>query len=87
MHAGTVEGQPSFATEGIIDGPKQSGTGSQNCADQFSQEQTQNVDIPGGMAEEAMESAPMAVAHVAAREDDLGQIAVSMRKNPTSGDL
>ena len=47
----------------------------------------QDVDVPGGMAEEAMKSAPMAVAHVAAGEDDLGQIAVSMRRNPTSDDL
>ena len=87
VHTGTVESQPSFAAEGIVDGPEQSGTGSQNGADQFSQEQTQDVDVPGGMAEEAMKSAPMAVAHVAAGEDDLGQIAVPMRKDPASDDL
>ena len=87
VHTGAVESQPSFATESIVDGPEQSGTRSQNGGDQFSQEQTQDVDVPGGMAEEAMKSAPMAVAHVAAREDDLGQIAVTMRKDPTSDNL
>ena len=87
VHTGAVESQSSFAAEGIVDGPEQSGTGSQNGADQFSQEQTQDVDVPGGLAEEAMKPAPMAVAHVAAREDDLGQIAVPMGKNPASDNL
>ena len=87
VHTGTVESQPSFATESIVDGPKQSGTGSQNGADQFSQEQSQDVHVPGGMAEEAMEPAPMPVAHVAAGEDDLRQIAMPMRNDPASDNL
>ena len=27
MHAGAVEGQPAFATEGVVDGPEEGGTG------------------------------------------------------------
>ena len=66
---------------------KQSGTGSQNSANQFSQEQTQDVDVPGGMAKEAMKPTPMPVANIAAGEDDLGQIAVPMSKSPAIDNL
>ena len=87
MHAGAVEGQSSFAAEGVVDGPEESGTGGEDGDDQFGQEQGQGVDVPGGMAEEAMEPAPMAVADVAAGEDDLGDIAVTMGENPARDDL
>ena len=87
VHAGAVESQSSFAAEGIVDGPKQSGTGGQDGADQFGQEQSQGVEVPGGMAEEAMEPAPVPVAHVAAGEDDLRQIAMPMRNDPASDNL
>ena len=83
VHAGTVESQSSFAAEGIVDGPKQSGTGGQDGADQFGQEQRQGVQVPGGVAEEAMEPAPMPVADVAAGEDDFRYIAMPMEKGPS----
>jgi hypothetical protein len=79
--------KPPFAAEGIVDGPDQCYTGGQDGADQFGQEQSQGVQVPRGVAEEAMEPAPMPVANVAAGEDDLRQVAVAMRKHPAGDDL
>ena len=87
MHTGTVESQASFATESIVDGPKQGGTGGQDGDNQFGQEQSEGVQVPGGVAEKAMEPAPVPVAHVAAGEDDLRQIAMPMRNDPASDNL
>jgi hypothetical protein len=38
------------------------------------------------MAEETMESAPMPLADVATGEDDLGDVAVTMRQDPAGDD-
>ena len=87
VHTGTVESQASFTTEGIVDGPKQSGTGGQDGENQFGQEQRKGVQVPGSVAEEAMEPAPVPVAHIAAGEDDLRQITMPMRNDPASDNL
>ena len=47
---------------------------------------TQDVEIPGGLTEEAMEAGPMAVVNVAAGEDDLGDVVVSGGEHPTGDD-
>src|SRR5262249_61795036 len=82
MHAGPVEGQAALATQGIIDGPNQGGAGGEDRQDQLGQEEGEGVDVPGGMAEEAMESRPVADADVAAGEDDLGDEAVPLGEDP-----
>ena len=39
MHAGAVEGQPAFATEGVVDGPEEGGARGENRDDQLGQAQ------------------------------------------------
>src|SRR3954452_11432917 len=70
VHAGAVEGQPALATEGIINGPEEGGTRCEGHDDRLGQAHGEVVDIPGGMAEEAMEPRPMAATDMAAGEDD-----------------
>ena len=55
MHAGAVEGQPAFATEGVIDGPEEGGARGENPDDRLGQAHGEGIDVPGGVAEEAME--------------------------------
>ena len=87
VHTGAKESQSPFAAEGIIDGPKQSGTRRQDGTDQFGQKQSQGIHVPGSLAEEAMESTPMPVASGAAGEDDLCHVAVPMGENPARYNL
>ncbi len=86
MHAGAVEGQSAFATERVVDGPGESGAWSENGGDELGEVHGERVEVPGGVAEEAMEPAPMAVADLAAGEDDLGDIAVAMGEDPPRDD-
>ena len=51
-----------------------------------SEAQGEGIDVPGGMAEEAMEPRPVAVADVPAGEDDLGDEAVPLREDPAGDD-
>ena len=44
------------------------------------------VDVPGGMAEEAMEPRPVSVADVATGEDDLGDEPVPLGEHPAGHD-
>jgi len=67
--------------------PEERGSGSKNRYDELGQEHGQSVDIPKGMAEEAMEPRPMSVADIASREDKLGDVAVPLGQNPASDDL
>ena len=86
MHAGPVEGQAALATEGVINGPEEQCAGSEDRHHQFGQGQREGVDVPGGMAEEAMESRPMTLADIAAGEDDFGDEAVSLGEDPAGDD-
>ena len=49
--------------------------------------QGQGVEVPGGVTEEAMEAAPVAVVEVAAGEDDLGDVAMAMGEEPAGDNL
>jgi hypothetical protein len=71
MDALVVESQSAFAAKSVINGPKQSGTGGQDGANQFGQEQGHGVRLTCGLAEEPMESAPVPIADVFAGKDDL----------------
>ena len=86
MHAGTVEGQAAFAAEGVVDGPEESGARSENGDDELGEVHGEGVEVPGGVTEEAMEPAPVADTDLAAGEDDLGDIAVTVGENPTRDD-
>ena len=86
VHAGAVEGQAALATEGVIDGPEELGARGEDRHDQLGQGHGEGVDVPGGMAEEAMESRPVAVADVAAGEDDFGDEAVALGEDPAGDD-
>ncbi len=86
MHAGAVEGQPPLAAEGVVDGPEERGPRSEDRDDQLGQSQGKRIEVPGGMAEEAMEPAPMPVADVAAGEDDFGDVTMTMREDPSRDD-
>src|SRR6478672_11548173 len=55
MHAGTVEGQSTFAAEGVVDGPDESSPWSENRDDELGKVHGECVEIPGGVTEEAME--------------------------------
>jgi hypothetical protein len=46
----------------------------------------ERIKVPGGVAEEAMEAAPVSDTHLAAGEDDLGNVTVAMGKEPTGDD-
>src|SRR3954452_21021878 len=86
MHAGTVERESTFAAEGVIDGPDESSPWSEHRDDELGQVHGESVQIPGGVTEEAMEAAPVADTDLAAREDDLGDIAVTVGEDPAGDD-
>ena len=86
MHAGAVEGQSAFAAEGVVDGPEEGGPRSEKGEDQLGQAHGERIEVPSGMAEEAMKPAPVSVTDIASREDDLGDIAVTMGEDPARDD-
>ena len=87
VHAGAVDGQSSSATECVIDGPKECGARREDGDDELGEYQREGVEIPRGMAEEAVKPTPMSIADVAAGEDDFGDEAMSLREDPASNDL
>ena len=87
MHAGTVEGQPAFATEGVVDGPEESGGRGENRDDQLGQAHGERCRCPRrGAAEEAMKPRPVSVPDMATGEDDFGHVAVPLGENPARDD-
>ena len=86
MHAGTVEGQPAFATEGVVDGPEEGGARGENRDDQLGQAHGEGVDVPGGVTEEAMKPRPVSVPDMATGEDDFGHVAVPLGEDPARDD-
>src|SRR5437868_5018750 len=86
MHAGAVEGQAALAAEGVVDGPEESGPRGEDRDDELGQGHGKRIEVPGGVAEEAMEPTPMADADLAAGEDDLGDVAVSVGEDPAGDD-
>ena len=86
MHAGAVEGQSAFAAEGVVDGPVESGAWSDKGGDELGEVHGERVEVPGGVAEEAMVPAPVADADLAGGEDDLGDIAVTGGEDPPCDD-
>ncbi len=86
MHTGTVGGRSAFAAEGVVDGPEEGGPRSENCDDELGQAHGERIEVPSGMAEEAMKPGPMSVTDIVAREDDLGDIAVTMGEDPARDD-
>src|SRR5262245_51742700 len=87
MHSCAIESQTSFTAKGVVDSPNQVCAGNQHCENQLGQKKSKGIEIPSGMIEEAMESAPVAVADVAATKDDLGRITMTMRKQRASDDF
>ena len=85
MHAGTVEGQPAFATEVSSTAHKKVSPG-ENRDDQLGQSHGEGVDVPGGVAEEAMKPRPVSVSDTATGEDDFGHVAVTLRDDPARDD-
>ena len=75
-----------IAAEGVVDGPEEGGPRSEDRETTLGQVHGEGIEVPGGLAEEAMEPAPMSVADVAAGEDDLGDIAVTMGEDPACDD-
>jgi hypothetical protein len=45
----------------------------------------QDIEVPGCMTEKAVEAAPMPIVQIAAGEDDVCNIAVSVGQNPAGG--
>src|SRR5271157_1989847 len=81
-----ARGQPAFATEGVVDRPEESGARGENRDDQLGQAHGEGVDVPGGVAEEAMKPRPVPVADTATGEDDFGHVAVTLRDDPARDD-
>ena len=87
MHAGAIERQSAFAAQGVIDGPQQDGARRDQRGNELGEVHGQDVDVPGGEAEEAMKAAPVSVVKVAAGEDDIGDVAMPMGEDPPRGNL
>jgi hypothetical protein len=73
VHAGAVEGQSSSPRERVVDGPKERGARCEDGDDELGESECEGVEAPSGVAEEAMEAAPVSIADIAAGEDELGQ--------------
>jgi len=56
VHAGTVEGQASSSAERVIDGPEECGARCEEGDDELGEDKGEGVEVPGGVAEEAMEA-------------------------------
>ena len=87
MHAGAVDGQSAFTAEGVIDGEEQGAGGTKNARDEQGQAHVEKIEIPGGVAEEAMKASPMALGDIAARKDDVGDVTMPMGEDPAGADL
>jgi hypothetical protein len=55
VHAGAREGQPTSAAERVIDGPKECGARCEDGDHELGETKCEGVEVPGGVAEEAME--------------------------------
>src|ERR1700727_3622786 len=82
VHAGAVEGQPSSSAERVIDGPGERGARCDEGDDEPGEHECEGVDVPGGVAEEAMKAAPVSVGDVSAGEDDFGDEEMSLGEDP-----
>ena len=87
VHAGAKKRQAAFTAQGVIDGPKQGGARREERGDELSQVHGQDIKVPGGKTEEAMEAAPVSVVEIAAGENDVGDIAMPVREYPPGDDL
>jgi hypothetical protein len=85
MHARAVKRQAAFATKRVV-AAEDDGTAGYEVSDQKASENpAQRVECPGGMAEEAMKAAPVALADSPARKDALGDEALPGGENPAGG--
>jgi transposase len=55
VHTGAVEGQASSSAEGVIDGPEECGPRCDDGDDKLGEDQSEVVEVPCGVTEEAME--------------------------------
>jgi hypothetical protein len=83
MHAGRIEGQPALPTEGVIDRSEDKGAWGEDRNDELGQPHGERVDVPGGMAEEAMKPRSVPVADMATGEDELGHVTMTLREDPS----
>ena len=67
-----LEGQPAFATEGVVDGPEEGVAPGARIVTTNLARRMEKVDVPGGVAEEAMDLRPVSVSSTATGEDDFG---------------
>jgi hypothetical protein len=51
--------------------------------DELGQPHGERVDVPGGMAEEAMKPRSVPVADMATGEDELGHVTMTLREDPS----
>ena len=87
MHAGSVNRQAAFATERVINRPQDRRSRSYDFADKFGQVHGENIQVPSSVAEKTMKAGPMTIVDVAARENDVGDKAVAMGKDPSAANL
>jgi len=84
VHAGTKQPQAPFATQCVVAGQKDHAVRANQLIDQHSSKVLPKViDAPPGLAEEAMVVGEMAVCHGIAGDNQIGDIAVPKRQNPT----
>src|SRR5712691_9577167 len=86
VHTGAVNGQATFAAQGVVDGEVEGPGGTEDARDQQGQAHVEEIEVPGGVAEETMETCPMAVEDIAAREDNVGDVAMAMGQDPAATD-
>jgi hypothetical protein len=87
MHAGAENGKSAFPAKGVIDGKEEGARGREDACDEQGEVHAEDVDVPDGVAEEAMKAGPMTVVDIAAGEDDIGDVAASMGEGPAGTDL
>ena len=86
MHAGAIESQPTLAAEGVVDRPEESGAWGEDRNDELGEVHGERIEVPGGVAEEAMKPRPVSVSDMATGEDDFGHVAAALGENPACHD-
>jgi len=82
VHAGAVDAEATLATEGVVDGQGDQAGGGEDPDQQACQGAEDGVEVPGGVAEEAVVAAVVAGVGRAAGLDQLGDEAVAVRQQP-----
>ena len=83
VHSGSVDGQPSFAAESVVDGQLDESSGGERLHQHFGQDLAQTIEQPSRLTEEAMIAAVMSPPGATARPYQFGDETATMGQNPS----